>query len=142
MINNYLTTYRLGAIFYILWAVFLLYVSYETYNMGVKFNIGFIKPHIIRDSLFLLAAALITAYVAIRYNWNNDRTGYWVNLLLVSLINIIILILFVIPGHVSVVGHGTGILFWVLAIIFSTIGQFNSNKKQNVFDILKNKFSR
>ncbi len=60
--------------------------------------------------------------VALTLNWRNSRLGYWLNLGVVSAVDIGFLVAFVLPGNIRLADGLPGLALWALAVIFSTIG--------------------
>jgi hypothetical protein len=55
-------------------------------------------------------------------NWRNSRTGYWLNLGVVSAADVGYIYAILLPGYIRLVDGLWGPAFWILAVIFSTIG--------------------
>ncbi len=70
------------------------------------------------------------ALVAIWLNWRNSSTGYWINLLTVSVTDIGFFVVFVIvPGYLAWIPGIIGPVFWILGAIFTTLA-YLSNKTE------------
>lgn len=116
-----MTGYRIGATLYFLWGILHLYAAYGIYKLGTDLEPGLVQARLFQDAAFMLIIALLAMAIAVWKNWNNDRIGYWLNLSIVSVADIIFLLLVVIPGYVPL-GRGLiGPALWVAAVIFSTI---------------------
>ncbi|TQM01680.1 hypothetical protein [Pseudonocardia kunmingensis] len=59
--------------------------------------------------------------VAVTMNRHNDRLGYWLNLIVLGVVDIAFLVVMVLPGHVDLVGGLSGPLIWCLAAAVSTV---------------------
>jgi hypothetical protein len=51
----------------------------------------------------------------------NSRLGYWLNLVVLGVVDAAFVVVLVIPGHVDLVGGLSGPLIWLLAAIVSTV---------------------
>ncbi|MEZ4708675.1 MAG: hypothetical protein R3A44_15815 [Caldilineaceae bacterium] len=139
-----MSTYKIGAIFYALWGLLhivgagvLMLQAYTVGGATVLAAIGSATPAaaIPQFESELLAAVLayyawnlvwIGAFVlvvAIRSNWRNDATGYWLNLIVVSAVDLGLVAMLMIPGHMAWSDGGLGVALWLPAILFTTLGQ-------------------
>jgi len=55
-------------------------------------------------------------------NWRNSRSGYWLNLGVVSGADVGFIFAILVPGYIRLVDGLWGPALWALAVIFSTIG--------------------
>ena len=55
-------------------------------------------------------------------NWRNSRSGYWLNLGVVSGADLGFIFAILVPGYIRLVDGLWGPALWLLAVIFSTIG--------------------
>jgi hypothetical protein len=60
--------------------------------------------------------------VAVTLNWRNSRIGYWLNLGVVSAVDIGVIYAILLPGYIQLADGLPGPALWVLAVVFSTIG--------------------
>ena len=70
----------------------------------------------------LLFFALVGMTVAVAFNWHNSRVGYWINLITVSVTDIGFIAFVLAPGYLPIFPGILGPVFWVLGVLFSTIG--------------------
>lgn len=138
-----MTSYRWGAIFYILWGImhvmfaaqiFLLNTGDSTFTVvqGVYSDSGPARtPEVLGSviealmnqhawNLFWFGA--FAAVVGVLFNWRNNVCGYWVNLVVVSMADIGFIGAILVLGYVDVMVGIWGPVLWVLAVIFSTVG--------------------
>jgi len=113
---------KLGAIAYVLWGLLHIQAARMVYLLGDTLEPGMLQGRIYQDAFNLLFFALFGMIVAVIYNWNNSRLGYWLNLVVVSAGDIGFIIYVLVPGYVPLVPGGLGPLLWILALIFSTLG--------------------
>ena len=114
-------TYRLGAIFYMLWGMLHLNVANMVYQMSASLDPGVLDARIVQAAYHLAFFGIAAVVVAIRWNWRNSAMGYWINIVMLTVVDIgFIFIVFLpyLPFWPAVLGP----LFWVLAAIFSTVG--------------------
>jgi hypothetical protein len=112
---------KLGAIFYILWGLLHLKAAYAVYSLANSLEAGMVQARLLQDSSFMLMVSVLAIWVAATRNWKNDRTGYLINLVAVSAVDIFFIILIVMPGYLPVKIAAGGPVLWVLALIFSTL---------------------
>lgn len=60
--------------------------------------------------------------VAIRLNWRNNLTGYWLNAAVVSAVDLGMIVFLVAPAHMALADGMLGVALWLPALLFSTIG--------------------
>ena len=138
-----MTSYKLGAIFYILWGIMhamfgaqiiMLNMSESSYAViqSIYADIG---PATTPKELGSVIGALMNQHgwnllwfgvfavvVGAFCNWRNSVSGYWYNLAVVSLADIGFIVAVLIPGYASLMVGIWGPILWVLAVIFSTRG--------------------
>jgi uncharacterized membrane protein YhiD involved in acid resistance len=74
----------------------------------------------------LAVFALLAMALGVSLNWRNDKAGYWINLVVVAVVDLGFVLLIVIPGYVQVsVGALAGPIVYIVAAIFSTIGRLS-----------------
>lgn len=143
--------YKIGAVFYILWgllhivgAASLLFMA-QNGAAGPLAAIGSATPAANIPQLGLGLTSSILAYyawnllwvgffvviVAMIMNWKNSPTGYWLNLAVVSAVDIGLILLLLIPGYMAWSDGLMGIVLWIPAVFFSTIGLLDSRGRQN-----------
>ncbi len=119
MTNNYS---KLGSVFYVLWGGLHIIVASKIYMLGQSMDAGIVQGRIFQGAWSLLFFAVFAIVVGILYNWKNDRLGYWLNLIVVSIVDIGYIIFILLPGYVPIMPGIIGPALWVLAVVFSTIG--------------------
>ena len=112
---------KLGAIFYTLWALLHFKAAHAVYSLAATLDAGMIQARLFQDASFMALVSALTIWVAITRNWNNDRTGYWVNLVSVSAVDVFFIILIVMPGYLPLKIALAGPVLWALALAFSTL---------------------
>jgi hypothetical protein len=112
---------RLGAIAYLLWGLLHIQAARMIYLLGHSLDTGMLQGRIYQAAFNLLFFALFAIVVAAWLNWRNSKTGYWLNLVVVSAADIGFIVYVLLPGYVPIVPGGLGPLLWIVAVIFSTI---------------------
>ena len=119
---------KAGAIAYVAWGLVHIQAARMVYLLGDSLDSGMVQGRVYQDAFNLLFFALFGIVVAIWLNWKNSRSGYWLNLVVVSAADIGFIVYVLLPGHVPLVPGGLGPLLWIAAVIFSTIGIRRSGK--------------
>jgi hypothetical protein len=71
----------------------------------------------------LAVFALLAMVLGVTLNWRNDKLGYWINLIVVAVVDLGFVILVIVPGYVSASAASlAGPIIYVIAAIFSTVG--------------------
>ena len=119
---------KIGAVFYILWGLLHFQAVYGIYQLGVKQGPGMAQGRLWQDAFFLFLISVASIYIAIRYNWRNSPLGYWLNLFIVSIEDLLFIFLIVAPGYVPFKMIFTGPLLWVIALVCTTIAYLGRKK--------------
>ena len=83
---------------------------------------------------FYLGVAGLAAIAIARGNWINNRTAYWANFWLTTIVDVGFLSFLLVPGYVPLSRGLPAPITWVLGVVFSTIGYFqtrNVRQKRN-----------
>lgn len=135
--------HKIGAVFYVLWgmmhimiggmllqkasmegpAAYLLSMNPET-SIGLLAFPGMVSGIFAQNAWNLIWFGLLAMVVAIRFNWRNSWTGYWINLSVVSLADAGFVGAILIPGYMKSFEAYLGPLMWILAAFFSTWAVF------------------
>jgi hypothetical protein len=113
---------KIGAGLYIVWGLLHIKAAYDGFFLGASVDSGLIHGKLNQGAWDLLCFALASIVIAVIFNWKNDVTGYWINLVLVSIADIGFIIFVLIPGYIAFFPGILGPIFWVSAAIFSSIG--------------------
>ncbi|SFH74489.1 hypothetical protein SAMN04489731_106131 [Amycolatopsis regifaucium] len=60
-------------------------------------------------------------FVAVVMNRANSRLGYWLNGVVLGVVDVAFLVLLVVPGHVDLIGGTAGPVIWLLATVCATM---------------------
>jgi len=113
---------RIGSISYIIWGLLHLVAAADEFKLGSTLENGLVQGKINQGAWDLMFFALFCIVVAIKYNWNNDKLGYWLNLIIVSAADIGFIIFVLLPGHVDIFPGILGPIFWLGGAIFTSLG--------------------
>jgi len=135
--------YKTGAVLYILWGVMhvmwggtllmkaaseggtaaLAVIASTTPAAMLPQNLDGVATGVIEQHAWnLMWFGLFAVIVAVTMNWKNSRTGYWLNLVVVSAADLGFIFAVMVPGYIPF-GQGVmGPALWVLALIFTTLG--------------------
>jgi len=113
---------RIGSISYIIWGLLHLAAAVDEFRLGSTLDFGLVQGKINQGAWDLMFFALFCMTVSIKYNWKNDKLGYWLNLIVVSAADIGFIIFALLPGHVDLYPAILGPIFWLGGVIFSSLG--------------------
>jgi len=121
-------SHNLGAVMYFIWGLLHLKAAHSVYQLGASLDTGMVQGRVFQDAWSLLFFALAGMIIAVKFNWKNSRLGYWINLITVSVTDIGFIAFVLMPGYLPIFPGILGPLFWLLGVLFSTIGLMSSKK--------------
>lgn len=113
---------RVGALLYIAWGIFHVYVAWQIYTLGLTEH-GIAQGRLFQLAAYMLTISLFAIVVAVTRNWRNDNLGYWLNLAVVSWADIIWVLVVVLPGYVPTARGLIPPAIWIAAAICTTIAR-------------------
>lgn len=113
---------KIGAGLYIVWGLLHVAAAYDEFTIGQGLEPGIVLGKINQGAWNLLFFAIVSIFIAIKYNWKNDPLGYWINLIMVSAADIGFLIFVLFPGYTTIFPSILGPVFWISGAIFTTLG--------------------
>lgn len=134
---------KIGAICYALWgllhivgAAVLLLQATDAGATAVFATIGSATPATALPQLSSTLADAVLGYyawnllwigafvlvVAVTLNWRNHLLGYWLNLIVVSAVDLGLVLFLLAPTHMALADGMMGVALWLPALLFSTIG--------------------
>ncbi len=120
--------HRIGAVCYVIWGLLHVNAAYMQYQFGSSFETGMAHGRLIQNSWHLLFFGVVAIIIGVFRNWKNSRAGYWINVINLSVVDIGF-ILFVLLPYLSIMSPAIlGPAFWVLAVLFSTLGYLKEEK--------------
>lgn len=123
--------HKIGAVLYVVWGILHLIAGVKVYALAetLPVELAMVRGRVFQDAWNLLLLALLAVVIAITMNWKNDRTGYWLNLLIVGISDIGFIIFIVMPGLLPLWPEGMlGPVVWLLALLFTTVGILQNRK--------------
>jgi hypothetical protein len=135
--------HKIGAAFYVLWgivhiavgALILYRLAAEGGPSALAQANSAVRVEELPQDLPAVASALLGQHawnlivfggfavvVAVTLNWHNRPGGYWLNLTVVSAVDIGFLYAILLPGYIRLADGLPGPILWVLAVLFSTLG--------------------
>ena len=114
--------HRIGAVMYLIWGALHVNAALKFYQLGDTLDPGMVQGRLFQGAWNLLFFAVVAILVAVLFNWRNSRFGYWINLITVSVTDIGFILFILVPGYLTLWPGVLGPIFWVLGIIFATIG--------------------
>ena len=129
---------RIGAIFYVIWGIVHLVSSYYVALLGQKISPAVVvQGRVFQDAWVLLFGGIVAIIIAVTMNWRNSKTGFWINLVMVSLIDIAFIFFIMVPGYVPLWPGLEGPIAWVVAGVSTAVGVFGTqNRSLGSSDIL------
>ncbi len=109
---------------YFIWGLLHLKAAYSVYQLGLSLDVGMVQGRVFQDAWSLLFFAVVGMVVAIRLNWQNSHLGYWINLITISVTDIGFIAFVLMPEYLPIFPGILGPIFWILGVVFSTIGLF------------------
>lgn len=138
-----MTSYKIGAVFFILWGVMHIAFAYQIFDMNINGStidvidtiyldagpvetpreLGSVIGALMNQHAWnLLWFGVVSTVIGVFFNWRNSVAGYWVNMVVVGAADIGFIGAILLPGYASLAVGIWGPIFWILGVIFSTIG--------------------
>ncbi|MGY2488474.1 hypothetical protein [Cupriavidus sp. CP313] len=111
----------LSAALYVIWGLLHLQAAYAVYRLGSSLEPGMLQGRMVQHAWNLLFASVVAIFVAITMNSRNSREGYWLNTVLVGLVDMGFILFLLIPGYLPLWPGLLGPVAWLLAWGLSTV---------------------
>jgi len=109
-----------------------LYVLWGLLHMGLGVSMvisaladGVPDAELAAESLLFFICVTVLGgqaiFVALAMNRVNNRIGYWINVVVLGIVDVAFLVFLVLPGHVDLVGGTAGPVIWLLASACATV---------------------
>ena len=139
--------HKIGAVFYVLWGLLhvlggVAIMSEHNTAAQIAMQSTALQPDSFMDISSPALSGILSYHgfniiwfgvfaivVGIFYNWKNSKGGYWLNLAVLSAIELGLIIFLLLPGYMSLSDGGIGLSLFILALIFSTIGVRQAESK-------------
>ena len=99
----------------------IFWFAYSVYVLGRSLGSSMVQGRLYQDAWNLLFFSVIGISVAGTLNWRNSVWDYWINFATVGIADTGFIFFVLVPGYAPVWPGILGPVFWVLAMIFSTI---------------------
>ena len=113
----------IGAALYTVWGALHLFAASSVYQLAASFDPGMVQGRLYQSAWNLLFFAVFAIVVAVFFNRNNTRTGYWLNLVVVSVTDIGFIAFVLMPGYLPVWPGVLGPIFWVASAVVTTLAR-------------------
>ncbi|MFB7574227.1 hypothetical protein [Streptomyces sp. NPDC056165] len=113
---------KMGAVFFVIWGIVHINAAYDLLKLGQSLHPGMVQARIFQDAWNILMGAIIVIIIAVTMNWRNSRTGFWINLTLVSLLDIPFILFVIVPGYAPLWPGLQGPIAWVIAATCAAVG--------------------
>jgi hypothetical protein len=117
-----MTTFQIGAAFYILWGLLHIKASADAFRFAGTQPPGMARGRLFQGASDLGFFALTAIVVGVSMNWNNSLVGYWLNLAIVSAADVAFVAFVLRPGYMPLFPGAIGPALWLLGVLFTTIG--------------------
>ena len=125
---------RIGAVFYVIWGIVHLNAAYGLLKLGQSIDPGMVQARVFQDAWNILCGAVTVIVIGIVLNWRNSLAGFWLNLTLVSLLDIAYLLFVVVPGYAPLWPGLQGPIAWVIAGAFTAAGILAARRSGHTSD--------
>lgn len=109
-----------AALVYGLWGLLHIKAAWAVFELGTTFPADMVQGRLYQSSWNLLFFAVASIVIAVKWNWHNHKTGYVLNLILVSATDIGFVVFILAPGYMPWMPGGLGPLLWLIAVFLST----------------------
>lgn len=117
------TAARIGASLYVIWGLLHLLAAIGIYHLALTLPDGLACGRLAQGAVDLGVFALQAMAIAVMLNWRNNQIGYWLNAVVVGVVDLAFIILLIVPGHVPAsLATFAGPVIYAIATIFSTVG--------------------
>lgn len=114
---------RIGAVFYVLWGLLHYSATYDVYQLGLGVPPSMVQGRLFQNAFYIFAAATTGIVLAIKMNWHNSRTGFWLNALIIGVADVPFIVFVLVPGYAPFWPGVLGPALWIAAMIFTGLGQ-------------------
>lgn len=121
--GNDIVLARLGALCYVLWGLLHYSAAYGLFQLADTVPASVVRARLQQDGFYLAGLATIGIIVGVWLNWRNDRVGFWMNAVAVSLGDIPFVVLVLLPGYMPFWPGVLGPALWVAGLSFTALGR-------------------
>lgn len=114
---------RLGALFYVLWGVVHYNATYGLFQLASTVPASMVRGRVQEDAFYIAGLATIGIIVGLWLNWRNDRFGFWLNAIAISLGDIPFILFVLLPGYMPIWPGVLGPALWIAGLLFTGLGR-------------------
>jgi hypothetical protein len=114
---------RLGALCYLLWGLVHYNATYGLFQLAATVPASMVRGRLQQDAFYLAGIATIGIVVGLWLNWRNDRTGFWLNAVAISLGDIPFILFVLLPGYIPFWPGVLGPVLWIAGLILTGFGR-------------------
>jgi hypothetical protein len=116
---------KLGAVLYVCWGLLHFTAAYGVFKLAQNSS-AMTQARLMQTAFYLAAFATAAIIFAITLNWRNDRFGFWVNAIMVGIVDIPFILFVLVPGYVPWWPGLLGPLLWIAAFFFTALARTGS----------------
>lgn len=132
MTNTYLA--RTGAACFVMWGLLhiagglaIFATGFEAYGQSGAAIPPLAHAILQYFALLLIAIALASVYIGVRFNWKNSATGLAANTVLIATTEVGLIAFLILPGHVTWIEASPGFVLFAAALACSTLACRNAH---------------
>ena len=114
---------RVGALCYVLWGLVHYKPAYGVFQLASTVPGSMVRGRLQQDAFYLVCLATIGIVVGIWLNWRNDRVGFWLNAVAISLGDIPFVLFVLLPGYMPLWPGLLGPALWIAGLSFTALGR-------------------
>ena len=114
---------RLGALCYVFWGLLHYNAAYGLFQLADTVPASVVRGRLQQDGFYLAGLATIGITVGVWLNWRNDRVGFWVNAVAISLADIPFVLFVLRPGYLPFWPGILGPALWIPGLSFTALGR-------------------
>ena len=112
---------RLGALCYVLWGLVHYNAAYGLFQFAGTVPASMGRGRLQQDGFYLAGLATIGIVVGVWLNWRNDRVGFWLNAVAISLGDIPFVLFVLLPGYMPFWPGVLGPALWIAGLSFTAL---------------------
>jgi hypothetical protein len=116
---------KLGAALYMCWGLLHFTAAYGVFKLAQN-SPAMTQARLMQTAFYLAAFATAAIVFAITLNWRNDRSGFWLNAIMVGIADIPFILFVLVPGYVPWWPGLLGPLLWIAAFFLTAFARMRS----------------
>jgi hypothetical protein len=119
---------RLGAALYVCWGLLHFTAAYGVYKLAQNSPATMAQGRLMQTAFYLAVFAATAIVLALTLNWRNDRVGFWVNGVMVGIVDIPFILFVLIPGYAPWWPGVLGPVLWIAAFVLTGLARMDATK--------------